>query len=185
MALRDTEGLADARGLDIRRRPARPQDARMLKRWREEASVRLHQPLSDLSVSQLRTDVSNQRMADLYRGCGEKFQWIVLVDGQAAGWITLLVSNWEHGLSEVGYALSSDYQRRGIMIDALADLIDEVFQRTVLERIEARCAIDNLASQKVLDRLGFQREGRLRGYFKLRGARVDNYLYALLRRDWA
>jgi ribosomal-protein-alanine N-acetyltransferase len=157
----------------------------MLKRWRSEASVRLHQPLSDLSVSQIRSDVANQRMADLYRGRGEKFQWIVLVDGEAAGWITLLVSNWEHGLAEVGYALSSQYQRQGIMADALFDLVEEVFHRTVLERIEARCAIDNLASQKVLERIGFQREGRLRAYFKLRGERVDNYLYALLRREWS
>ena len=144
----------------------------------------MFQPLSDLSVSQLRSDVANQRMADLYRSRGEKFQWIVLVDEDAAGWITLVVSNWEHGLAEVGYALSSSYQRRGVMVEALADLLDEIFHRTTLERIEARCAVDNRASQKVLERVGFQREGRLRGYFKLRGQRVDNYLYAVLQRDW-
>lgn len=156
----------------------------MLKRWRSETSVRLYQPLSELSVSQLRSDVASQRFADLYRSRGEKFQWIILVDDQAAGWITLVVSNWEHGLAEVGYALSSSYQRRGVMTEALGDLLDELFQRTTLERIEARCAIDNVASQKVLERIGFQREGQLRGYFKLRGERVDNYLYSMLRRDW-
>lgn len=170
--------------LEIRRRPARPRDASILKCWRSESSVRLYQPLSDLSISQIRSDVANQRMADLYRSRGEKFQWIVLVDGEEAGWITLLVSNWEHGLGEVGYALASDYQRRGVMAEALSDLLDELFGRTTLERIEARCAIGNSASQKVLERIGFTREGRLRGYFKLRGERVDNYLYAVLRADW-
>lgn len=170
--------------LEIRRRPARPQDASILKRWRSETSVRLYQPLSDLSISQIRSDVANQRMADLYRSRGEKFQWIVLVDGVAAGWITLLVSNWEHGLAEVGYALASDFQRRGVMAEALADLLAEIFDNTTLERIEARCAVGNVASQKVLERIGFHREGRLRGYFKLRGERVDNYLFAVLRRDW-
>jgi RimJ/RimL family protein N-acetyltransferase len=169
---------------EIRRRPARPQDAQILKGWRSEASVRQHQPLSELTVAQLRSDVANQRMADLYRSRGEKFQWIVLVDGEAAGWITLVVSNWEHGLAEVGYALSSAYQRQGVMGEALADLLDEIFHRTTLERIEARCAVDNRASQKVLERIGFQREGRLRGYFKLRGERVDNFLYAVLQQDW-
>lgn len=144
----------------------------------------MYQPLSDLSVSQLRSDVANQRIADLYRSRGEKFQWIVLVDEDAAGWITLVVSNWEHGLAEVGYALSSSYQRRGVMVAALADLLDEIFHRTTLEHIEARCAVDNRASQKVLERVGFRREGRLRGYFKLRGERVDNYLYAVLQGDW-
>jgi len=169
---------------EIRLRPARPQDAQILKRWRSEPSVRMHQPLTDLTVAQLRSDVSSQRMADLYRSRGEKFQWIVEVDEDAAGWITVVVSNWEHGLAEVGYALSSSYQRRGVMVDALSQLLDQLFDRTTLERIEARCAVDNEASQKVLDRIGFRFEGRLRGYFKLRGRRVDNYLYAVLRRDW-
>lgn len=169
---------------EIRLRPARPQDAQTLKRWRSEPSVRMHQPLTDLTVAQLRSDVSSQRMADLYRSRGEKFQWIVEVDGDAAGWITVVVSNWEHGLAEVGYALSSSYQRRGVMVDALSQLLDELFDRTTLDRIEARCAVNNEASQKVLDRIGFRFEGRLRGYFKLRGRRVDNYLYAVLRRDW-
>ena len=36
----------------------------------------------------------------------------------------------------------------------------------------------------VLEKNGFQREGHLRGYFKLRGRRIDNYLFALLRDDY-
>jgi len=36
----------------------------------------------------------------------------------------------------------------------------------------------------VREKSGFAREGRLSGYFKLRGRRVDNYLYALLREDY-
>ncbi|HSM52340.1 MAG TPA: GNAT family protein, partial [Thermoanaerobaculia bacterium] len=50
---------------------------------------------------------------------------------------------------------------------------------------EARCALGNVASQRLLARLGFREEGVLRGYFRLRGERVDNRLFALLRTDWA
>jgi ribosomal-protein-alanine N-acetyltransferase len=165
-------------------RPAAPRDADLLRQWRSEPSVRRYQPLNELPTAQLRADVASQRMADLYRGRGEKFQWIVLVDGQAAGWITLVVSNWEHGLAEVGYALSTVFQSRGVMSDALAMLLDDLFHNTLLERIEARCAVENVGSQRVLEKSGFTREGRLSGYFKLRGRRVDNYLYALLREDY-
>jgi ribosomal-protein-alanine N-acetyltransferase len=164
-------------------RPAAPRDADLLRQWRSEASVRRYQPLNELPTAQLRADVASQRMADLYRGRGEKFQWIVLVDGQSAGWVTLVVSNWEHGLAEVGYALSTQFQNRGVMSEALAILLDDLFQNTLLERVEARCAVENLGSQRVLEKSGFEREGRLRGYFKLRGRRVDNYLYGLLRED--
>src|ERR1700710_1275818 len=162
-------------------RPAAPRDADLLRQWRSEPSVRRFQPLNELPTAQLRADVASQRMADLYRGRGEKFQWIVGVEGEPAGWITLVVSNWEHGLAEVGYALSTLYQSRGLMTDAVNQLLGDLYANTLLERVEARCAIENTGSQRVLEKNGFLREGRLKGYFKLRGKRVDNYLYALLR----
>ncbi|HXO20819.1 MAG TPA: GNAT family protein [Thermoanaerobaculia bacterium] len=165
-------------------RPANPRDADLLRQWRSEPSVRRYQPLNELPTAQLRADVASQRIADLYRGRGEKFQWIVTMEGEPAGWITLVVSNWEHGLAEVGYALTSYYQSRGLMTDALGQLLADLFANTLLERVEARCAIENTGSRRVLEKNGFSREGLLRGYFKLRGRRVDNYLYAILREDY-
>ena len=54
-----------------------------------------HQPhrlpfhsLNDLSVSQLRINVASQRLPGLSRGRGGKFQWIVDIDDDPAGWIT-------------------------------------------------------------------------------------------------
>jgi ribosomal-protein-alanine N-acetyltransferase len=169
---------------EVSLRPALPRDAELLRQWRAEPSVRRHQPLNDLPVSQLRADLASQRIADLYRGRGDKFQWIVQVDGLPAGWITLVVSNWEHGLAEVGYALSTDYQGRGVMGEALRQLLADLFASTPVERVEARCAVENVGSQRVLEKNGFRREGLLLGYFKLRGRRVDNYLYARLRGDY-
>ena len=165
-------------------RPAGPADAAHLKAWRGEASVARYQPLGELSLAQLRAELLAQNVEDLYRGRGEKFQWIILAEREPVGWITLVVTNWEHGLAEIGYALSTPYQRRGITREALAQLLAQLFERTPLERIEARCAVDNEASRKVLEAVGFEREGVLRGYFELAGRRVDNYLYALLRADF-
>ena len=159
-------------------------DAPLLKAWRREPSVGQHQPLAEVSLAQLRTELAAQRIDNLYRGRGEKFQWLVLANGKPAGWVTLMVTNWDHGLAELGYALSTDFQRRGIMPQALGQIIADLFLRTRLHRLEARCSVENTASQRVLADLGFVREGRLRGYFVLRGHRIDNYLYALLRNDY-
>ena len=169
--------------VSVRIRPVQPGDAVLLDRWRREPEVQRHQPLSDSSVAQLYAELTNQRIDNLYRNRGDKFQWVVLADGQAAGWITLVITNWTHGLAELGYALSTPFQRRGIMPRALDILLTDLFDHTRLRRVEARCAVENLASQRVLERLGFVREGRLRGYFVLRGQKVDNYLYAVLRSD--
>ena len=165
-------------------RPAVPSDAALLRRWREEEAVGRHQPLGEVTTAQLRAELAGYRPDALYRAAGEKFQWIVTVDRQPAGWITLVVTNWEHGLAEFGYALATDYQRRGLMAPAIEQLLADLFLNTAIERLEARCSVENVASQKVLERLGFRREGLLRGYFELRGERVDNYLYAMLRPDY-
>lgn len=165
-------------------RPAVPRDADLLWRWRGEWSVRRFQPLHDLSANQLRSDLANQRIADLNQGRGEKFQWIILGDGHPAGWVTLVINNWEHGLGEVGYALGSSFQGRGLMTQALYLLLDDVFRHTTIERVEARCAVGNLASKRVLEKVGFHCEGLLKSYFRLRGRRVDNLLYALLKAEY-
>lgn len=166
-------------------RPVRPSDAALLDRWRLEPSVREHQPLSEASAAELLADLHRQRSDDLYASRGQKYQWLVLSDLQPAGWITLVVINWAHGLAEIGYALSTEFQRRGLMTEALGLLLSDLFDHTTLRRIEARCATGNRASQRVLERVGFEREGLLRGYFLLRGESVDNYLYAVLASDWA
>ncbi len=169
--------------LRVALRPALPADALLLHRWRSEPSVRRHQPLQEASVADLRADLARQRPEDLYRGRGERFQWIVLAESAPAGWITLAVTSWEHALGEIGYALTTPYQGRGLMAPALHLLLADLFLATPLERLEARCAVANVASRRVLEKVGFRREGLLRGYFALDGRRVDNYLYALLRAD--
>lgn len=165
-------------------RPARPGDATRLAAWRLEPSIRAHQPLPIVGEDRLRFDLQRQLGYDLAQGHGEKFQWIVEADGQPAGWITLAVINWEHGLAEVGYALAPRFQGQGLMRRALAQLLSLLFQRTAIERVEARCASRNVASRRVLERTGFHHEGTLRKYFALEGERLDNELYAILREDW-
>ena len=165
-------------------RPAQPADAAVLRRWRTEYSVGRHQPLGDVTSAQLRAELAGHRPEALYRGSGDKFQWIITADHEPAGWITMVVTNWDHGLAEFGYALATDYQNRGLMAPAIEQLLADLFLNTNIERLEARCSVENVASQKVLEKLGFRHEGLLRGYFRLRGERVDNYLYAMLRQDY-
>ena len=165
-------------------RPTREGDAELLNLWRREPSVGRYQPLGTITVQRLKTELAGQDHSELYRSRGEKFQWIIESGGQPAGWITLVATNWDHGLAEIGYALSTPFQRRGITPPALRHLLNDLFLNTSIERIEARCAVDNVGSRKVLEAIGFEREGLLRSYFVLRDNRVDNYLYAMVREDW-
>ena len=97
--------------------------------------MRRHQPLAALSTSQLRAELAARRADDLWRNRGDRFDWIILVHRQPAGWITLVVHSWEHGLAECGYSLSTAFQGRGHMQRALARLINDLFMRTRLHRL--------------------------------------------------
>jgi ribosomal-protein-alanine N-acetyltransferase len=54
-----------------------------------------------------------------------------------------------------------------------------------LYRIEARTMLDNIASQKLLEKVGFKKEGILRGYRIIRGEPIDVVLYSITRNDYA
>ncbi len=165
-------------------RPAKGSDAAHLQRWRAEPAVRRWQPIRNASVARLRAEIAAQRHRDLPRGRGDRYTWMIEAGGERAGWITLAIMNWDHGLGEIGYALSSAHHGRGTMTAALGLLLPDLLLRTPLERLEARCAADNEASARVLEKLGFMREGTLRAYFVLDGRRIDHHLYALLREDY-
>lgn len=173
--------LSDSRPAVPKLRPATVADAALMHAWRAEPSVRRHQPLQVATVADLRADLARQQPGDLARSRGDRFQWIIEVDRVPVGWITLAITSWEQGVAELGYALTTAAQGRGIMAPALSQLLALLFEQTRLERIEARCSVENLASKAVLERCGFRHEGVLRGYFRLADRRVDNHLYAILR----
>ena len=71
---------------------------------------------------------------------------------------------------ELGYVLGSEYWGRGIVTEAVKMAAKSVFaERENLERIEALVDVDNVGSQRVLEKVGFQREGVLRKYYELKG----------------
>jgi len=70
------------------------------------------------------------------------------------------------------------------MTEALTEVLLFGFKEMKLNRIQAITFPENLGSVRVLEKLGFQKEGTLRewGYFK--GRYQDVYCYSLLRREW-
>lgn len=69
--------------------------------------------------------------------------------------------------AEIGYELSPDHWRQGIMSEALTTMIQYGIEAMHLHRVEAQVDPDNIASRKVLLGLGFKEEGRARerGYW--------------------
>ncbi len=90
-----------------------------------------------------------------------------------------------HCRAEIGYDLWIDYWGRGIMPEAIRALIQFGFEKMNLNRIEATTHTENVRSQRVLHKLGFQKEGILREYYCRDGIYNDQVLFSLLRSEWA
>jgi [ribosomal protein S5]-alanine N-acetyltransferase len=165
------------------RRP-HPSDVDAILAWRSEPAARLHQPLRDLAREELLFDLQALENAQLAERTRDRYQWIIEAGARPAGWVTLVIRSWEHHIAEVGYSLGSEFHGKGVGTEAVRHLVTLAFDEGNLYRLEARCSIHNPASYRLLERLGFKREGVLREYFLLHGERVDHYFYSLLRSEW-
>lgn len=84
----------------------------------------------------------------------------------------------------IGYWLGEKYQGKGIMTKACKALIQYCFEELNLERIEIRVATENIKSQAIPERLGFQKEGCLRNAEVLYDQYIDLYVYGLLKKEF-
>jgi ribosomal-protein-alanine N-acetyltransferase len=87
--------------------------------------------------------------------------------------------------AEIGYDLSPNYWGKGLMVEAVRAALNYGFGRLALNRVEALVYVRNPQSARVLEKLGFTREGVLREYFYLNQQYYDHAIYSLLRREWA
>ena len=70
------------------------------------------------------------------------------------------------------------------MIEALTAVIKNGFERMGLNRIEAQVYVENEASVRLLQKLGFKQEALLRDYYCVDGEFYDHYLFSLIKKDW-
>jgi ribosomal-protein-alanine N-acetyltransferase len=83
----------------------------------------------------------------------------------------------------LGYWIGAPYARRGHMTRAVAAAVAFGFSSLRLHRIEAACIPNNVASARVLERNGFQKEGFARAYLRINGVWRDHYLFGLVESD--
>lgn len=95
----------------------------------------------------------------------------------------LTIGHIRRGASQscmIGYWMGERYAGRGHMSAAVNVTVQHIFQRLNLHRIEAACIPENERSIRLLEKAGFQREGYMQDYLKIRGEWRDHLLYALI-----
>jgi ribosomal-protein-alanine N-acetyltransferase len=100
----------------------------------------------------------------------------------------LTLANIRRGVAQagcLGYWMGQPYAGQGYMADSVRALVRFAFGSLRLHRIEAACIPTNDASTRLLEGVGFRREGLARQYLCINGIWQDHLLYGLVRNEWS
>ncbi|MFC1480817.1 GNAT family N-acetyltransferase [Candidatus Neomarinimicrobiota bacterium] len=177
--------ISDNSQIAINLVPLRSEYIDSLLEWRAQPEAQLHQPISPLSREKLENFLEKQR-GNHYLDLVDIDNIIIIKDsenGAPVGWMTMEVTSRLHGLVRIGYTISNEFWGKGYATAAVGKLARELFERTIIERIEADCSIHNPASRRVLEKCGFKLIGIKHSYLRIHGERIDHHYFELLKDD--
>ena len=113
--------------------------------------------------------------------------WMAVVVGGETGEVLgdlALHLTWQGRTAEVGYTFAKRHWGQGYAIEALAGLVEYLFDEVGVTRVFGMLHPDNVASAMVLERTGFLFEGHTKSSFWLGDDVSDDWIYGMTRSDW-
>ena len=104
-------------------------------------------------------------------------------DNKFIGLIGLHLGKEHYENAEVWFQYDYRFWNKGYATESLRKILDFGFEDLKLHRIEAGCAVDNVGSVSVLEKVGMLREAHTRKLLPLKSGWSDNYGYAILETD--
>jgi RimJ/RimL family protein N-acetyltransferase len=104
-------------------------------------------------------------------------------DGTRIGTVAHWLAQPERFL-EIGYDVAGSERGKGYGTEAVQLIVNYLFLSMDVARIQAFTDVRNKASQGVLEKAGFKREGTLRNAGFVRGHKADAYAYGVIREEW-
>jgi ribosomal-protein-alanine N-acetyltransferase len=105
-------------------------------------------------------------------------------DQEFLGWCSLTQWNPDFRSASMGYCLREEAWGHGYATEAAHAVLQWAYDRLDLNRVQAETDTRNIASARVLEKLGFRREGTLREDCIVNGDVSDSWVFGLLRSDW-
>src|SRR3989339_782689 len=107
-------------------------------------------------------------------------------ENKIIGVISLTKVSDFHKTATLGYWLAKDYWRNGIMKEACIEIINFGFSKLKLRRLNVRAYKENIPSNSLIKKLGFNYEGTMIKSYKVKstGKIHDENFYAMLKEDW-
>ncbi len=168
----------------LRLRPFEEADANDLFALHTNAYVLRHwdaPPWSDIERAERFILACKQISQD---GTGARLAVDRVGDGKFIGWCSLHRWSPDFHSASLGYCYEDAAWGQGYATEAARALLQWAFDALDLNRVQAETDTRNLASARVLEKLGFVREGTLREDCIVNGEFSDSWVYGLIRREW-
>ncbi|TWT13209.1 GNAT family N-acetyltransferase [Planomicrobium sp. CPCC 101079] len=116
----------------------------------------------------------------------KKLTWAIELKSDKKMIGTIDFINWmpKRHKAELAYILSHNYWGKGFMAEAAGALLAYGFGEMELNKVEAPIGLENLQSQRVVEKLGMKREGIARQHIIIKGRFVDLAMYSLLKSEY-
>ncbi|MFJ6984659.1 MULTISPECIES: GNAT family N-acetyltransferase [unclassified Streptomyces] len=174
--------LIETSRLTLRR--FRPDDAPALAAYRSDPEVARYQgwtaPVSPRDAAEL---VREFAAGDPARPGWFQYAVELTAEGSLVGDVGVRLH--ENGMqAELGFTLAPARQGRGYASEAVRAVLGDLFDGRGLHRVSAECDARNTPSARLLERVGFRREGERPEFTWIKGEWTDDLLYGLLARRW-
>lgn len=123
---------------------------------------------------------SREQVAEFFEDSDDAVHFLACRDDDPVGFVWLFRIDDVAGRAELGYWVVPDEQGNGHATEIARLAVEYAFDERGLHKVLARVLDWNDASARVLEKVGFRQEGRLRDHYYVDGERVDADLYALL-----
>lgn len=169
----------------VRLRPLRFDDWSRVHEWGSSDTVCRYQPWGPNTLAETQEFV--RAAVDAWSGRPQtRYAWAaVTVDQGVVGMGDLRIRSVKWRQLDFGYVVHLDHWGQGIATAIARQITDFAFRTLGAHRVEATCDPRNLASARVLTKLGLTHEGRRRQVIELRDGWRDSDIYSILEHEWS
>ena len=163
-------------GKNVNLKIAEKEDLSLLQEWWNSLEFSgIYNPMDE---QRSRADIEKD-----YEKLGSEKAWFLILkkDGSKIGFLGMRIFGmwWQ-----IGYVLIPSERGKGYCTEAVQIALDYLFLSKDIVRVQAGTFPDNVASQRVLEKCGFQREGKIRKGMLAWGKWEDVCVYGILREEW-
>ncbi|MBD2613091.1 MAG: GNAT family N-acetyltransferase [Nostoc sp. ZfuVER08] len=115
-----------------------------------------------------------------------KFQLAIILKQEniLIGNCGIRINNSELRKANIGYEINPHYWGQGYATEAAQTIVKFGFEELKMHHLWSWCVAENIASLRVLEKIGMHRETHLREKELIKGRWYDNFIYAILENEW-